>query len=490
MNNILLLLLLVFVSCSTNLAGGGTEGGNTDIFATVISSVGDPSPGAEILLSKQASLPSERKYQLRADDAGVVLFDTVPDGTYTVFGRSKSGEEQLLYHGIELKDGKIAKDSLRLDSTAAVRVIIPPLLDVTESGDIILNGTDLSEPLSTAVQDTVSGLWQVEFDRVPSGNIGRFLFWDGDDDFARVSGDISTNRGEELTVEEELVWSKSKDLSLTEGCIVYSMTLDSSGQLWIGTSVDGIFRYDGHSWISESESGDVAGLVWDMITLPDGTIVYCGDKGVLKRENGDWVHFEGMNFPENSKPYALAYKEESDELFIGFDTLGLFCWKDNELSQVLHTGGWFTVFDLAIDSSGRVWAATNEGSFYRDGDGWFKLVSNPLLPPLPTFSVSTGGDGVWFNHGTSLSLFKDDQWSEQVDHSMGQTLRIAADPHSGKLYSAGFDFITIYEDGEWLKYRSTNGEIGENGVFSILIVGSEVHLGITNGVLSFTTRSY
>jgi hypothetical protein len=483
MNRIILLLILLCISCSTPIAGGGTEGGNSDIFATAFSAEGTPAPGAEIILTERGALPSAERCKLSADSNGIVYFDTIPDGIYTLFGRSQDRREQLLHRNFIVKEGAISEDSLFLNSTAKVRVTIPESFAISDSGEIILDGTDLSQPFSTAERDSISGLWQVKFDTVPSGEIGQFLFWDGSEETREVSGQISIASGEELTIEEELVWSRSKGLNLSEGTIVYSMTLDSSGNIWVGTSVDGIFRFDGENWISESESGAITGIVWDMITLPDGTIVYCGDRGVFKREGELWVPFENMNLPEGSSPYALAYQKESDELLIGFNELGLMSWADGEIKTILNTTGWLTVFDIAIDSTGRVWAATDLGSYYRD-EGWFHLTSEPQLP---TFSVTAGGDGkVWFNHSTSLSFFFNEQWYEQVYHSMGQTFRITADK-SGTLYSAGYDFISIYNHDKWLKYRSTNGEIGENGVFSVLLVNDTVYLGITDGVLSFTT---
>ncbi len=488
MYKLLFVLVLFIVSCSNNIAGGGTEGGNTDVFAIVYMANGTPASGAELLLTEKGSTPLDTNYTRVSRGSGGVDLRTIPDGVYTVVGRDQSLVEQLIYQDVIILDGTTSVDCFQLDSTASVVVTLPPNIDPSQDGEIILDGTDLSSPLSDAIYNEIGDIWQISFDTVPPGNLGTFTHWNGTD-VVPTSPDLTVRKGEEITVEQELIWSnRTGNLNLQESSIVLSSTLDSSGQIWIGTSKDGIFRFDGENWHSESGDATEMGLIWDMITHPDGTIIYCGDAGVRKLVNGVWENYSGMDLPLSASPYALAYKKESDQLFIGFDGLGLYSWKEGVLTYELDGGHpWLTVFDLAIDDNGVVWAATNEGSYFEDG-GWFQLITDPLLP---AYSVSVGiNSSVWFNHSTSVSLLDGDQWAIQGDYSMGETYRIAADPTNGNLYSAGFDFISIYNGNDWLQYRSTNGEIGDAGVFSILIVGDEVFIGVTEGVISFSVQSY
>ncbi len=159
--------------------------------------------------------------------------------------------------------------------------------------------------------------------------------------------------------------------------VILSIAFDSSGNLWVGTNLGEVLRFDGLVWLRMGESDELTGGVIDRIIL-DGTghiWALSRQRGISRFKGNRWENYLLESF--DGKPLADVTVDPSGELIVaGFERI----WRYEE------GGAWqrlalvppradleFT--RIRFDRRGRIYLGTSRGLVLHEER------STRLLPP-------------------------------------------------------------------------------------------------------------
>ena len=210
-------------------------------------------------------------------------------------------------------------------------------------------------------------------------------------------------RLEEITVLQELPsWGWNQ-----------TVLVDSAGDWWVGTW-HGVFRYTGIRTASDLSRASPAAVYTRADGLAADVVLRLfedsrgdvwigtgqGDNGLSRwrRATGSLEHFaESEGLPPLETHFVSAFAEDrSGAVWIGFSgDGGLVRWRDGRFSRYTSDAGLppGAVWNLLVDSLGRLWAASYQGGLVRCDDPGAEV---------PTFRSYTTADGLSSNTVTAL----------------------------------------------------------------------------------------
>ncbi|HUU28640.1 MAG TPA: two-component regulator propeller domain-containing protein [archaeon] len=321
--------------------------------------------------------------------------------------------------------------------------------------------------------DSVGNLW---FATLGSGvrKLGELDGWrsytaeDGlaEDSFDHIAADSRGNvwfgsyHGEAILMFDGVGWeaftkSGSSGLESTE---VYALAADSAGQLWCGT-IKGLYKYDGSTWetVFTRESNDPSTFIYDLFVDSKDNL-WVGTEGGAREWDGErWTLYTVEDGLANNTVCSIAEdslghmwfgsslghfsrfdgKEWASWIFV--DSLsfhGMECVvadnRGNVYFAILSAGikkydgsEWTTLnglpstwsIDMAVDSLGHLWAATNQGLHMWDGGKWITYGEEAGLPTLEIQAIETDAWGnLWMAGRAGVSSFNPALEIKPVDY--------------------------------------------------------------------------
>ncbi len=145
---------------------------------------------------------------------------------------------------------------------------------------------------------------------------------------------------------------------------IRSLRADASGGLWIGTSSDGLLRWDGREVRRvHPESGRAPGAVYALAPSPGGVVAAFYGLGLVEARDDGGVRVRGT---ADGLPSALLWslhRDRSGALWVGSDGGGLVRISKDRVERFGTAEGLAHPFvrSLAEDREGSVWIGTNGG---------------------------------------------------------------------------------------------------------------------------------
>ncbi|MEL6390574.1 MAG: two-component regulator propeller domain-containing protein [Bacteroidota bacterium] len=188
---------------------------------------------------------------------------------------------------------------------------------------------------------------------------------------------------------------------------------DDNGHLWIGTS-DGLTKYDGATFSNyHVKDGRDQVETWDITMDSDGIIWIGTGDGVY---TFDGVNFEVFPLPKVSvhdttsvlwyKRVTKVYEDSNQNMWIGTDGMGLFKYDGTEFQHFSKEDGLAdnNIADLLEDPSGDMWIGTMFGGMSRyDGSQFFNYTLDGIVRGVEAGALYLHPNGdIWFaaeHHG-------------------------------------------------------------------------------------------
>jgi len=228
--------------------------------------------------------------------------------------------------------------------------------------------------------------------------------------FISCNGQTKSKRKNEMVVEQLSFTSKNPKLTKTQGTTehqnVHCSLQDKDGNLWFGTTGEGVYRYDGKEFIQFTEKDGLSNnKVWSILEDKSGDIWFGTDDGV-SRYDGKTISkipfiltsVSGFGTPTPQSGINAVWSMMQDKSgIIWFGTsLDLYCYDGKTFSRFLDK---FTIINnqnlklkwvqcFLEDSKGTIWMGsgpiTEEGVVRYDGksiksakpnsDGWIRYM--------------------------------------------------------------------------------------------------------------------
>ncbi len=251
----------------------------------------------------------------------------------------------------------------------------------------------------------------------------------------------------ESIIRNKDVYENRQNINYSSGDIVTKGFLDSNGEMWFTTTQEGVFKYDGKTFINYSiEDGLCGNEVWAIIEDEEENIWFGTGKGLCKF-NGK--KFESIPIPKDSakskwleKSYPIVNPnavssliQDSNGIFwIGTNGAGVYRYDGNEFNSYLKKRGKLmpdslhhnVVLSIAENGNGDIWFSSfshggisqyNENGFVHHslkdgfGDG---MISSLYCDKKDILWVGTRNGGIYCYDATSFSNITESSTGEQI----------------------------------------------------------------------------
>jgi hypothetical protein len=223
---------------------------------------------------------------------------------------------------------------------------------------------------------------------------------------------------------------------------------------WLGGFDCGVTALDAAGeWRGYRESsGDLeTDQIFDIVIGTDGTTWIAHSLGVYRVTSTGWesVGSEGMEAlaldPVSGDLWGVAYGKAAV-----YDGVG---WTDHDAGQFGEGEFVELVKDVAVDSQGRAWVATNSTVAMFDGSTWTSWGVGSGLPDtsyMSIESIAAGPDGrTWVSHSNGLMVFDGQSWRavEVPEVTQPKDITVSAD---GRVWLATYsDGLAVMDDSGW-----------------------------------------
>lgn len=317
--------------------------------------------------------------------------------------------------------------------------------------------------------------------------------------FTSCTGQTKTAQPNDTVVEQQPFTSKNKKLTKTQGTTehqnVHCSLQAKNGNLWFGTTGEGVYRYDGKEFTQFTEKDGLSNnKVWCILEDTLGNIWFGTDDGVSKYDGKtiSKIPFSisnsngfGTSIPQLGKNMVWSiFQDKSGIIWFGTSE-DLYCYDGKSFSRFLNRRNISNNQNLKLkwiqcfleDSNGTIWMGSGpmamEGVIQFDGksitsskpngDGWIRYI------------VEDKNRKLWFGGRGNGNFTYDGKNFTKFTEKVGIGNPILADK-SGNVWFTGEEKISTVEseggiwcyDGKTFKNYNTNDGLSKYFVWNML----------------------
>ncbi|GAB4314050.1 MAG: hypothetical protein Kow00127_05180 [Bacteroidales bacterium] len=291
---------------------------------------------------------------------------------------------------------------------------------------------------------------------------------------------------------QELNWSYlNTDNSGLPNQTVKAIAADSKGNIWFGTYMGGLARYDGTNWtVYNTSNSDLPHNYINDVVVDSQDVVWVGtDGGGLARFDGNnWEVFKTSTSGLPSNVVMTIYCDNDGTVWVGtyFGGLavynsGLWTVYDDQNSPLLSN----KVVAIEKDKNGLVWVGTQGGGIASfDGKNWNVYTErNSKLTNDYIYSITIDNDNrKWIGTGGGgINVFNDVYWIKYVNSNSDlndDNIRpMLVDPVGNIWVGTYIGGLYRFFDGKWTRYDYQNSQMPDDEITSLGFWGNNLYIG-------------
>lgn len=276
--------------------------------------------------------------------------------------------------------------------------------------------------------------------------------------FTFCNGQVKTNVPKDSDSEPKIVTNGQPRLVKTQGTNEYANIhcglMDKAGNLWFGTTGEGVYRYDGKLFTQFTvKNGLSNNTVWSIAEDKTGNIWFGTDNGACR--------YDGKNI--TSIPISLS---QGDNLY-----------RNNSSNN--NPSAKYSVWSILQDKTGKLWFGTSDGMYCYNGTIFTRFLDNDsiinkdsLHLKMVDCMLEDNNGGIWFGSGMPPG-------GEGVCHYDGKSItrfkpngngwiRTILEDKNGNLLLATRHYGVCRYDGKNLTNLTEKAGINNSSVTSIL----------------------
>ncbi|MBN1301936.1 MAG: T9SS type A sorting domain-containing protein [Melioribacteraceae bacterium] len=304
----------------------------------------------------------------------------------------------------------------------------------------------------------------------------------------------------------EWVVYKSDNSELPSNSIA-ALTIDSDGQIWIGSNLGGLTKFDGNEFTVYSGYG-IAGPAIS-IAVGEGNTIWCGSQngGLTKFDGTTSTVYNSSNSELPSNEVRSLWADNEGKLWVG-TAAGVVLIHDNSWTVYNTTNSdlphnW--IYAFAQDSEGTMWIGTAGGLAKFDGANWLVFdQTSSSLPDNTVLSIAVDSDnskwvGTMFG---GLAKLTNSGWTVFNQNNSGlpanRVNAIAIDQGGSAWIGTTGGGVAKFDGSNWVIFNESNSPLPYNAVYAIAIesngnkwIGTYGGLGVyrESGVVSVEDNS-
>ncbi|MBT3606310.1 MAG: SpoIIE family protein phosphatase [Candidatus Latescibacteria bacterium] len=283
------------------------------------------------------------------------------------------------------------------------------------------------------------------------------------------------------------------------GPMVRTILQDREGQLWFGTSNNGVSRYDGHTWVSFTvEHGLADNSIIRGLCDRNGHLWFGSLKGVSRYDGQSWTTYTQADGLLSNQAWPL-FEDGEGRLYFG-TSVGVSIYDgQNWVAYTADDGlSHNQVLDMCQDLRGRFWFATSGGVDVFDGQVWTSYTKKDGLADNRVTSVLQDRNGyMWFGTIDGVTKYDGQNWTSFSGAKELVSNRVSAmiEDRNGILWFACAGGVSRYDGTNWMTYTTEDGLVNDAilGVFQdregFLWFGTQGGVSrLEDGFTTFTTE--
>jgi signal transduction histidine kinase/CheY-like chemotaxis protein/streptogramin lyase len=204
--------------------------------------------------------------------------------------------------------------------------------------------------------------------------------------------------------------------------LVFSITQDSSGQIWAGTRHGlALFMGNGFAPFGVPKSPALSHPILALAGSPDGGM-WAGGRGSLSYVSGNTVKTYGLHDGLPNKIIMSLYQAGDGTLWIGTDGAGLIRFSNGRFTALTSRDGLSSdsICAIAGDSDGTLWLGTRGGGLVRFAGGKFAAVTRQAgLSDDDVFAILDDHLGrLWLSSNKGIFSVQEQELRAFADHRL------------------------------------------------------------------------
>jgi len=328
---------------------------------------------------------------------------------------------------------------------------------------------------------------------------------------------VGTSGGLVIYYARATAWKRYKREDGLASIKIYSLLVDTSGILWVGTD-DGLSRYNGQEWKTYTKRDGLSGNQIHSIFEDSNKWLWFGtDTGLTKYDGKTWKTYSVSDGLSGNSVFSIV-EDKSKILWFGTDSgltkfdrkiwkryyerdglagntvFAVFVDKFKTLWVGTHQGlskydgrKWKTysehnglpsncVYTIMEESPGILWVGTDKGLSRYNGQIWTTYTHENGLPDNRVYSIIRDISGtIWIGTYYGISRYDGKQWVEHniEDDLAGSRIYSMKKDNFGRLWFGTYKGLSRFADKKWTTYRQKDG-LSSDGVRAILIDSSGI----------------
>lgn len=308
--------------------------------------------------------------------------------------------------------------------------------------------------------------------------------------FTSCNGQLKSKEAKEPGVKEQSFTSKNAKLTKTQGTgpeqNIHCSLQDKKGNLWFGTTGEGVYRYDGKEFTQFTKNDGLStNAVWSILEDKSGAIWFGTDDGVSRYDGKTISKVPFTVAPQARFNAVWSIMQDKDGIMWFGTSEDLYCYDGKSFSRFIDKPGISNHQNLTLksvqcllqDSTGKIWMGSGpmamEGVIQFDGnsiisskpngDGWIRCI------------VEDTNNKIWFGGRGNGNFIYDGKAFAKYTEKVGIGRPVLADK-KGNLWFGGEEKLSTveneggiwYYDGKTFKNFTNNDGISKYSVWSIL----------------------
>lgn len=299
-------------------------------------------------------------------------------------------------------------------------------------------------------------------------------------------GQVKKGLPKEKVIESKIILDDQPKLKKTQsknpGDNVHCSLQDKAGNLWFGTTGDGVYKYDGKSFTQfTAKNGLNSNSVNHMLEDKDGKIWIGTGAGLVLYDGKTFAKIE-IPLPKDMPPnkyhnthdvFSIMQDESGKLWFATID--GVYIYDGNSFTPFIvneGVGGFKSsnnnVEYILEDKAGNIWfgGRVNEGVFCYDGKSISNLKPNGDNWAWPVLEDKQGN--IWFSNWSGAYRYDGKSFTSftKKDGLSGDMVARIIEDKKGNIWFGG-DGISRYDGKSFTRFTTKDGLIN-NGIWTIL----------------------
>ena len=259
---------------------------------------------------------------------------------------------------------------------------------------------------------------------------------------------------------------------------------DNAGNMWIGTSSNGVLKYSGHAFQKLT-----AGSIRTILEDHHGDIWYAGYEGHISRFDGDHIKRFGPNLA-----FWSMSRDNVGNIWIGTEVNGLIQYDHTSFTFYTDMNGLPSNFIASItpDNRGNLWIGTMEGLSKFDGNSFTNYSKKQGLAGNKVWCIlEDQTNALYIGTDEGLSLF-DSTHNEISNYTISQNhqendIRSIIKDSTGNLWLATYGGGLYRYDGKTFYHYTTEQGLPNNVVTQMALTKEGyIVIGTNNGIAILT----